>query len=241
MKKTGHSTALITGATSPIGMAIVHAFAGEGLNILVHYNRSEKQALKLCAELEKKKVKAWPVKADFRGEGEAESLVKQAEKLAGTIDILVNNASIYTRSNIDKVTYGDLSGNMLVNAWTPLVLGRALRKTGRGRCMVNILDSRITGGDAEHTGYIISKTVLETMTRMMALEFAPAVRVNGVAPGLVLTKQSAGQKYRALAGSLPLKRYCSPDDVAEAVLFLIRSDLITGQIIYVDGGRHIRK
>ena len=241
MKQKTELTALITGAASPIGRAIAHMLAREGINIVAHFNHSKIKTAKFCRELEKCGIKAWPIQADFRKAGEAESLVKRAEKLAGPIGILVNNASLFTRSRIDDVTFRDLSGNMLVNAWAPLVLGRALHKPGRRECVVNILDSRITGGDREYAGYIISKTALESMTRMMALEFAPDMRVNGVAPGLVLTKPSENLKYRALAASLPLERYCSPRDVAEAVLFLIKSDVITGQIVFVDSGRHIRK
>ena len=130
---------------------------------------------------------------------------------------------------------------MRINAWAPFVLGRALARERRGGCIVNLLDSRITDYDAEHAAYHLSKRMLATLTRMMALEFAPRVRVNAVAPGLILPPPGEDDGYlERLKRTNPLERHGEPADVAEAVLFLARSLFVTGQTIFVDGGRHMR-
>jgi pteridine reductase len=233
----GGKTALVTGATGRIGREIALSLAAEGAAVVVHYCRSRRDALALCREIEKKGVAAWPLQADFRGTGSAGSLVKRAVRCAGRLDILVNSASLFTESTARTLGPDDLSANMRVNAWTPLALGRAFSRTAGRGAMVNLLDSRIAGGDRSHAGYIISKHALAALTRMMAREFAPAFTVNAVAPGLIRSGKNGG----AAARNLPLRRCATPGDVAEAVIFLLKSRCITGQVIWVDGGRHVRE
>ncbi|HNR34300.1 MAG TPA: SDR family oxidoreductase, partial [Candidatus Hydrogenedentes bacterium] len=128
-----------------------------------------------------------------------------------------------------------------LNALAPFLLGRCLAAQKRPGGIVNLLDARIADYDREHASYHLSKRLLFTLTRMMAVEFAPCVRVNGIAPGLILPPEGKDESYLAqLAATNPLNRYGSPDDVAEAVLYLLRSDFVTGQVIFVDGGRHMR-
>jgi NAD(P)-dependent dehydrogenase (short-subunit alcohol dehydrogenase family) len=129
---------------------------------------------------------------------------------------------------------------MEVNAWVPFVLSRAFaQRIGRGK-IVNLLDTRLKGYDWTHVGYILSKHLLAVMTRMMALEFAPHITVNAVAPGLVLPPPGKDETYlQSLVHTVPLQRYGGAQDIADAVVFLIRSDFITGNVIYVDGGRHL--
>ena len=228
-------TALVTGASGLIGREITLSLADEGVTIVAHYNRSREKILTLRREIEKKGAAIWLLQADFGKAGSAESLVARAVRCAGKFDILVNSASLFTRTTARTLAAADLLSNMRVNACAPFALGRAFRRTAERGAIVNLLDSRIAGGDPSHAGYIISKHALAAMTRMMALEFAPRITVNAVAPGLIMAQPDSSR-----AGKLPLRRGGATADVAAAVIFLLKSRSITGQVIWVDGGRHMR-
>ena len=130
--------------------------------------------------------------------------------------------------------------NVRINAWAPFVLSKAVADQGIPASIVNFLDTRMLDHDSKHVSYHLSKRMLFTLTRMTALEFAPRVRVNGVAPGLVLPPPGHDTSYlKALAHTNPLNAHGAAEDVARAVVFLFESPFITGQVIYVDGGRHM--
>lgn len=235
-------TALITGGARRLGRAMALALAEEGVNVVVHYRGSAEEADGLCRELEQRGVKAWSLRADLEKEEECETLIERACGAAGPIDILINNASIFPTNKLEDVAFADLMANVRVNAWAPLVVSRAFAREGRRGKIVNVLDSRIKGCDRNHVAYILSKHLLAVLTRMTALEFAPDITVNAVAPGLILPPPGEDEDYLdRLKGTVPLKRHGDPEDVAEAILFLLKSDFITGQVIYVDGGRHLKE
>jgi hypothetical protein len=239
-KSLNGNTALITGAAKRIGRRIALTLANEGVNIVAHYNSSPDEAEELRRELVALGVKAWTVRADFASAEEYASLLDRALEETGALDILVNNASIFPQEKLEEMTLDSLDLNIEVNAWVPFRLSRdfALR-LGKGS-IVNLIDSRIRGYDWNHAGYILSKHVLAVMTRMTALRFAPEVTVNGVAPGLILPPPGEDQSYLdRLVNTVPLKRHGDPQDIADAVLYLLKSDFLTGEVIYVDGGRHL--
>jgi len=233
-------TALITGAARRIGRQIALTLANEGVNIVVHYHHSAEKAEEVRRELVDLSVKAWTVQADFANAEEYGTLIDRSLQIAGALDILVNNASIFPQEKLDEMTLQSLDLNIEVNAWVPFQLSRDFaHKLGKGS-IVNLIDSRIRGYDWNHTGYILSKHVLAVMTRMTALQFAPNVAVNGVAPGLILPPPGQDQSYLdRLVNTVPLKRHGDPQDIADAVLYLLKSDFLTGEVIYVDGGRHL--
>jgi len=235
-------TALITGAAKRIGRAIALAFADEGLNIVVHYSHSATEAEALVYELGKRGVKAWAIKADFEKPEEYESLIDRVIQAAGHLDILVNNASIFPPSTIQQVTWENVMTSVEVNAWAPFVISRAFALKARRGTIINLLDTRITSYDFQHVAYILSKRMFAQMTNMMALECAPDITVNAVAPGVILPPPGQDESYlKKLADTMPLKRHGDPRDVAEAAVFLAKSSFITGQVIYVDGGRHLKE
>jgi NAD(P)-dependent dehydrogenase (short-subunit alcohol dehydrogenase family) len=130
--------------------------------------------------------------------------------------------------------------NIEVNAWVPFTLGRAFAGVVERGAVINMLDSRLDGYDWTHVGYFFSKQVLELMTRMMALEYAPNISVNGVAPGLILPPPGMDESYiDKLIYTVPLKDHGQPEDIAEAIVYLVTSRYCTGEVIYVDGGRHM--
>lgn len=233
-------TALITGAARRIGRALALALADEGVRIVAHYATSAQEAESLRADVEQRGVACHLVQARFDRPEETQSLVARALDVAGALDILVNSASLFRPDTLRAVDFASWTEHMRVNAWTPLVLGREMaRAVGHGQ-ILNLLDSRVTGGDPAHVAYILSKQMLASLTRTMALEFAPGIAVNGIAPGLILPPPGRDEEYlRQLAGSLPLQRHGSPADIADAALYLLSSTCVTGQVLYVDGGRHL--
>ena len=231
-------TALVTGATGRIGREIALSLAVEGVNVLIHYRHSRLEAETIYREIRKHGVGAWLLQADFNNSRNCELFIKRAEKIAGKPDILINSASSFTESTLQKVSKNDLIDNMQINAWAPLLIGRAFsRSAGDTGAIVNLLDSRIRGYDRSHVGYILSKHALEVLTAMMAMEFAPRITVNAVAPGLILPLTGAIRQVK----NIPLKRNGDARDIARAVVFLLKSGFITGQVIWVDGGRHVRE
>ena len=235
-------TALITGAAKRIGRETALSLAGEGANVIVHYRGSVHEAADLCREIRAKGVESWIIQADFEKPAEYETLIQRALDEAGRLDILVNNASIFPPDKLDDITWESLLTNIQVNAWVPFVLARDFKRlVGRGM-IINMLDSRIKDADWNHVAYILSKHVLAALTKMMALDYAPDIRVNAVAPGLILPPPGKDESYiDALKDTVPLRKHGDPQDVADAIVYLAKSDFLTGEVIFVDGGRHLRE
>jgi hypothetical protein len=234
-------TALVTGAAKRLGAATALELARHGAGVVVHYGRSGAEAEQVAEAARAFGGPAWTVGADLADPAAADALFDRAVQVAGPIDILVNNASIFPRAGLTTLSAAELHANIDVNAVAPLLLSRRFFGQGGPGSIVNFLDARIVDFDSEHAGYHLSKRMLFSLTRMMALEFAPAVRVNAVAPGLILPPEGEDESYLdRLAHTNALRRHGSARDVTDAVLFLIRSEFITGQVIFVDGGRHMK-
>jgi pteridine reductase len=233
--------ALITGASRRLGRAIAIALAEEGVHIVAHDRvAQESETVKVCDEVIGCGSRSWHISADLEKPEEYERLVERAAAAAGTLDILINNASLYKPSTVADMQYADFAQQIHVNAWTPFVLSREFAKRASSGKIVNLLDTRINGFDDAHTSYLLSKQMLASLTRMCARAFAPKVLVNGVAPGLILPPAGKDEQYlNELAPALPLKRHGSATDITDAVLYLLKSDFVTGQIIHVDGGYHL--
>jgi len=242
ISKLLNKTVLITGSAVRIGKEITLAFAERGANLIIHYNKSELKAEELKAELIKKNIKAFTIQADFRQSRQYESFIDECLEKAGSLDILVNNASVFPKISLNDLTLTDLMTDMEINTWAPFALSRAFAGKVKSGSIINMLDQRITSYDWTHTGYILSKHVLTVLTKMSALAFAPSIRVNGIAPGLILPPPGEPVSYiENLAPTVPLKKHGDPKDVAEAAVFLAECDYVTGDVIFVDGGRHLKE
>lgn len=231
--------ALVTGGAKRIGKEIALLLAAEGADIALHYSHSEKEAREAGAEIEARGSKCWLVRADFES-SEYDGLIEKAASIANGLDILVNNASIFPTSTLESATFDGLEKNIRVNAWAPFVLARdfaGLMKRGK---VVNLIDSRTAGFDWNHVEYILSKHLLAELTKMMAVQYAPDVVVNGVNPGLILPPPGKEMAYiEKMKKTVPQKKHGGPRDIAEAVIYLLKSDFLTGEVINVDGGRHL--
>ena len=238
-KPLGGKNALVTGAARRIGRAIAKGLASQGANIALHYRKAEREAESLCRELKKYNVECWLLQADFQNRDGYEGLIDAAYDKTGSLDILVNSASIFPQSSLQDITWEDLAANIQINAWAPFYISRSFAQRAGAGVIVNLLDARIGDLDLKHVAYLLSKQMLETFTRLLAMELAPRFRVNGVAPGLILPPPGKDDRYlEQLIPSIPLKRSGTVESIADAVLFLIMNDYMTGQVIYVDGGRH---
>lgn len=242
--------ALVTGGAVRIGRAICEALAAEGCNVVVHHNRSEDEARELVERLVATGVAAASVQGGLGSEDAAEAVFTNAWSLAGGLDILVNSAAVFHRDGLLATNEETLLRELSVNAFAPIYLTRAFARgllASRGGedagivgKVVNLLDRRITGNETGCLPYLLSKKMLAEFTRNAALELAPVVTVNAVAPGAILPPPGEGDaRLRELAGSIPLGDAGNPMDVAQAVVYLLRSDVITGQTIFVDGGQHL--
>lgn len=241
MRDIRGATALITGSAKRIGRAIALSLAREGANVVVHYRSSAAEAQDLVQELGRLGIRAWTVRADLRELAELSDLVRRAAELAGSLEILVNNASTFPRSTFEDVSREELVASIEADAWPPFELARKFACQTDAGHIVNLLDTRIAAEfDSQHFAYSAAKDLLGRLTKQMAIHLAPRVAVNAVAPGLILPPEGRGPEYlEALKSELPLRRIGDPTFIAEAVLFLVKSEFITGQTIFVDGGRHL--
>ena len=245
--------ALVTGGAVRIGRAICMELAGRGCCVVIHYNRSACAAEELKAELSASGVDTFTVQASLNSQSECEAMLTAAWQLEGHLDILVNNAGIFARQTLLAASEVDFERHWRVNCLAPMMLTRAFaarRKELAGApaprgSVVNLLDRRVAAVEAGCLPYLLSKKALAEFTHSAALELAPGVRVNAVAPGAVLPPPSVegGQEsevpVKDHAGPAPLEHQCTPQDVARAVAFLVEAESITGQILFVDGGQHL--
>jgi NAD(P)-dependent dehydrogenase (short-subunit alcohol dehydrogenase family) len=236
---------LVTGGAKRLGRETALALAEGGASLAIHYNSSEGPAEALCEEIRGMGSEAFPVQADLSDPGEVMGLFAEAWDGLGGLDFLVNNASIFPSGRLDETDIHHVHLNLQVNAWDPFLLIREFWRRLKGSdakgSVVNLLDTRIVGGDRAHAAYHLSKATLAEITTLTALEFAPELQVNGVAPGAVMPPEEFGDDYlEGLTKDLPLKRRGFPEDIADATLYLLSASFVTGQVIFVDGGRHIQ-
>ncbi|MFH2006709.1 MAG: SDR family oxidoreductase [bacterium] len=235
-------TALVTGGARRVGRAIALGLADAGADVVVHFQTSAEEAEETARAARGRGVRAWTVGADLSVAAEAEQLVEQAVERAGGVDFLINNASIFRPGTVAELSPATLAENVQINAYAPFQLARSLARQGRGGRVVNLLDTRVAAPvDPAYVGYGLSKALLHELTGLLALELAPDVTVNAVAPGAILPPAGAEpDRFERLGDRLPLGRTGDPADVVRAVLFFVQSGFVTGQVIYVDGGQHLK-
>jgi hypothetical protein len=234
-------TALVTGAAKRLGRATALALAAEGAHVAIHYRLSAAEAEETAQAVRACGVKAWTFAADLADPAAVEDLGGRVLDTAGPLDILINSASFFAEDHMNDAAPEDVARSIQVHAAAPLALSRRFAAQGREGCIVNFLDARVVDYDRDHVSYHLGKRALFSLTRMMAAEFAPQVRVNAVAPGLILPPEGKDETYlEQLSSTNPLQRYGDPGMVADAVVYLVKARFVTGQVIFVDGGRHLR-
>lgn len=237
---------MITGAARRIGAELVHYLHQSGINIVLHYRSSEKDATTLADKLNAQRPDSVKLlQGDLKEYAKIPNLIKQAVSLFGDIDVLINNASSFYPTDLNEVNeeiWEDLVG---VNLKAPLFLTQAIAphlKKSKG-CIINIVDIHADRPLKDYPVYCIAKAGLAMLTKSMARELAPEVRVNGIAPGAIMWPEVQHYEgmHQEIISRTALKREGIPKDIADTALFLINhANYITGQIIAVDGGRTLR-
>ena len=237
-------TALISGGAARIGAQIVRTIHENGYKVIIHCHQSEEIAQALCHELNSKRNNsAQVVVADL----EDNKAIKKLTQTIKSLDLLVNNASVFYPTSTENSTTEDWDKIININLRAPFFIATGLSKvlaTCQGG-IVNIIDIHSERPLKNFSIYNISKAGLKMLTKTLAKELAPNIRVNGISPGSILWPQDQSQLSEKekimMLDRIPLSRQGSPNDIAQAVLFLANSKYITGQVINIDGGRSLNQ
>lgn len=236
--------ALVTGAGRRVGRAIATALGERRMHVAVHYNGSATGASETAADIEKAGGKATLFQADLSRPEAPGKLVDDVAAKLGALDVLINSAAIMERTPLSEVTPAEWDTTFAINSRAPffaaVAAGRQMAE--KGGAIVNIADLAALETWPAYIPHGLSKTVVVQMTRALARTLAPNVRVNAVAPGVILLPDgwddNLGERLRQ---TTPLKRLGSVNDVVGAVIYLLEADYVTGETIVVDGGRHVRR
>lgn len=236
--------ALITGAAKRIGAEIARTLHAAGFGVVLHFNESESAAKRLEKELnERRKGSAWTVKANLHAFSSIKIIINSALNKAGRLDLLVNNASGFDATPMGSVSEQQWDALMSSNLKAAFFLSQAAsRELKRNQgCVVNIVDIYAERSLLDFPVYSIAKSGLLAMTKSLAKELSPEIRVNGVSPGVILWPEESGEAgHDEVLSHIPLQKKGEPSDVAKTVLFLAQdAPYITGQVIAVDGGKSL--
>jgi NAD(P)-dependent dehydrogenase (short-subunit alcohol dehydrogenase family) len=234
--------ALVTGGAKRIGAALVRRLAADGWAVAIHYHNSAHQAEALAAEIAAKGGRAVALGCDLGAQDGFANLF--ARTGFGFCSLLVNNASAFEYDDVSNVGREHLEKLFAVNLHAPVLLARdfAAQLPGQTKgLIVNLLDQKVFNLNPDFLSYTLTKSALEAATRLLAQAMAPRVRVCGLAPGLTLKSgEQTAEGFQAAHAKTPLGFGSEPDDVAEALSFLVKVPSITGTTIVVDGGQHLQ-
>ncbi|WP_018981372.1 pteridine reductase [Salinimonas chungwhensis] len=238
------SVALVTGGARRIGAHLVKSLHQRGWRVIIHFHESDDEALELCQALNKvRPASAAQVQGNLCNLNDIRKIASKALDAFGQVDVLINNASSFFPTpigDIDNTQWDLLMGSNVKGA---LFLSQALHDTLKEQkgLILNLVDMHIDRPLPNHSVYCAAKSALASVTRSLAGELAPSVRVNGIAPGAILwpERTMSEAEKNALLASIPLNKLGSPEVIAHAMHYLLEASYVTGQILYVDGGRSI--
>ncbi|MBF0611939.1 MAG: SDR family oxidoreductase [Magnetococcales bacterium] len=242
--------ALITGTARRIGRELALGLAQEGAHIALHYRQSSHEALYLADEIYAMggRVRLFP--ADLQLEEEAIALPTRVTAAMGAPTLLINNASIFEEGSLLNTTADQWHRHLAINLTAPFFLMQTFAReilthsqnsepTVQGK-IINLLDQRVAHPKPGHLAYTVSKCALHTLTTLAAQELAPHILVNAIGPGAILPANPADpHAFQQIAAASPLARAGAVGDILDTTLFLLKQDYITGQLIHVDGGKHL--
>ena len=236
---------IVTGGAHRLGRAFALTLAYEGYAVLVHYHRASQQAAKTIAEIKSFGVPAFSMQADLTQDEHVkalftlvDSLLSRSETHLSHLAALVNSAAVMPRGNAQTLSLEAWDTALDLNLRAPFLCAQqASTRMERGGLIVNVSDIGAEKAWSRFPSYTVSKSALESLTRVLARSFAPSVRVNAIAPGLVLPSENVSdEEWEKLVQRLPLKRTATTEEIASALEFLLKNEYVTGQTIVVDGG-----
>jgi len=239
-----NKTALITGASKRIGKAVAGHLAAAGWNVAIHYSSSGKDAEELVAGFRQKYPgqEFGAVQADLSKIAETERLISETVKRFGVFSLLINNASVFNRGKITETTTSLFDSQVNINLRAPFILIRDFANLCKEGNIINFADTRITTNKPDYAAYSLSKKALWELTKMAALELAPAIRVNAVAPGLTLPPEGKDENYLLrLAKNIPMEKPPGLEPVLKSIDYILGNSHLTGQLLFADGGENLGK
>ena len=233
-------TILITGAARRLGRLFALACGRAGADLILHHGHSPQEAEALRDELASLGRRAWVLAADFSHPESASQLIERANELSPLYG-LVNSASIFEPLSLQETSLDDWNYHLNINLTAPFLLSQAFAKHVKQGRIVNILDWRALRPGADHFPYTVTKSALAAMTKSLAIALAPNITVNGLALGAILPPADQPSASEKIIEAVPVKRWSEAGEAEDALLFLLASSsaYITGEIIHVDGGRHL--
>ena len=233
--------ALITGGSDRIGKAVAIHLAKQGYHLVLHYNSAKEKAENLQMHIESTyKVKVELLQINFLKENDFDHIFEDFKRKSITIEVLVNCASDFIPSSFNEQGSELFDKEMTINLKIPYLLTKAFARVfGKGN-IINFVDTKVAKNKTVHLDYILSKKLLKDFTKISAVELAPNIRVNAIAPGLILPPEGKDESYLLnLAKDIPLKTVGNLDEILKAFQFILDSYFFTGQILYIDGGEHL--
>jgi NAD(P)-dependent dehydrogenase (short-subunit alcohol dehydrogenase family) len=237
------NAALVTGGAQRIGRSIVERLARERYAVGIHCRRSTAPAEELAARIRAAGGRAAVVQAELADAASVAGLVDQAVAALGPLTLLVNNASAFEPDEVETLSQERWDRHFAVNLRAPAFLARDFARQlppGREGCIVNIVDQRVWKPTPQFFSYALTKAALFSATRTMAQALAPRIRVNAIGPGPTLANERQGREdFARQSSAVPLGRGGTPEEIADAVVYLAGARSVTGQMIAVDGGQHL--
>jgi len=232
------SLALVTGAAHRLGRIFALTLAKHGYAIILHYQHSAEAAALTADEIRALGAKVYPMEADLTDAVQIQNLFSKIDSLNLPLKVLINSAARMKHADLQNVSAEEWDTNLTLNLRAPFLLAQqAAERMTEGSLIVNITDAGIGKTWTGFPAYIVSKSGLDTLTRLQAKTYAPNIRVNAIAPGLALpSSEIPVEEWEKLINRLPLKHPVSMDELASSLEFLLENKSITGQTIYVDGG-----
>jgi len=239
-KKLAGRVALVTGAGKRLGRVVALRLASEGADVAVHYGKSEAEAREVVAEIEKMGRRAGAFSAELTDVSAIQKLVQSVASRFARLDILVNCAANFLETKFGETNEATWDASLDTNLKAPFFCAQAaaphLAKSGRG-VIINFADIGGLLGWTEFLPHSISKAGVIMLTRILAKELGPAVRVNAIAPGTITMPGDPPEWQRDFIRRAPLQRTGKPEEIADAVMYLVGAEFVTGQVLVVDGGR----
>lgn len=240
---TGERVALVTGGARRLGAAFTRALARRGYHVAIHHRRSTAEADALVREIERAGGTARAFVADLATADAPEALVRDVVASCGRLDVLVNSAANMLRTPVGSVTAAQWDEIFSLNVRAPFLAAQAAAAVMReGGLIVNIADLAAFETWGGYIPHGMSKAAVVQMTRALARALAPNIRVNAIAPGVVLLPEGwEDASAERLASTTPLRRLGGPEDVVHALEYFLDATFVTGEVLVVDGGRHVRR
>jgi len=234
--------ALVTGGATRIGAAITSHLAQQGWEVIIHYKSSDKKAQALSKSLQARyKGKSFPVVGfDLSNWKEIEGFWNKIVRLYSAPDLLVNNASLFQPGRLSHTSTALMESMLNINFLAPFYLSQAFVRSTNAGSVINLLDTAIETNSSVHAAYLLAKKNLAEFTRMAALEWAPAIRVNAIAPGPVLPPPDKNEEYLStIVKDTPLQQIVAIESINAGIAYILANKNITGNILFCDSGQHL--